>query len=741
MKFRSTKLKIVEEDLRNHYVDVGYKILALDRTLQLNTDNGTISNDYEKRNLDIKRTKQINNTISYLRGIRINIANSMIISESLAQQYEELSENYDESKVFSLLQSMDEDGIKGKKDFVEDTKELTSIRFARLEKRINKLYLACEALHQISASRKTGFIKLKQLKESLYKEYDNIIKTAKYDEYPKLENDIISELAQIECNVEEYVYDTRKSAEEIIAYYIKKIYNSCNYKDFHDLETEIHKLEAIEELYIQYSSYLETEVKRELQKQIIVLKFNLFYRRQIELLIYGNQNDEYRFVEDNLSEQEKVWFNYLLEQKIKTLKEQNEKRKDSKDEALFETSASKILYDRNFLEKVVIMDLKYNPYEYITLLKAKIFNAHLCNIANNPFEPEIYITREQLRFHYDFGYYSSNLYANKVNYSMLVALLKNIITDENVSIIECDNLYRRFGFKCNPIMFNIGQECIKAIFEQVKWTIEYFEISDSVIIRNKRKLEIPYCKLDIKGLLYYYEGMNSNGEKNISKDIDNAILLINEKIDEKRKALQKKNKSAKSGSKTGTYNEICSLKNHIEADISTKSALIDIKNQKKKSTLEDMRNALGIINDIYSKFYVKHNVRRILPLEDMSNSQQVYLVEIPSSRKKHYFGLTHTFGRGYNYDDCESIELTIYNARPLWQKYEREFNELGIRVHLVNPNNFDTNARFKIYVNLNDILELPIDLKKVKLITNEELKELMERKVKEENTSTNIDPR
>ena len=103
LKFRSTKLKIVEEDLRNHYVDVGYKILALDRTLQLNTDNGTISNDYEKRNLDIKRTKQINNTISYLRGIRINIANSMIISESLAQQYEELSENYDESKVFSLL--------------------------------------------------------------------------------------------------------------------------------------------------------------------------------------------------------------------------------------------------------------------------------------------------------------------------------------------------------------------------------------------------------------------------------------------------------------------------------------------------------------------------------------------------------------------------------------------------------------------------------------------------------------
>ena len=734
LKLRSTKLKIMEENLRNHYVDIGHKILALDRTWQLNTDNGTISNDYEKKNLDIKRKNQINNTISHFKGIRINIANAIIISESLAQQYKELSVSYDENKILSLLQCMDEDGIKGNKDIIDDKNEIISIRFARLEKRINKLYLACESLYNISASRKTGFIELKQLKERLYKEYDNIIKTAKYDEYPKLENDIISELALIESKIEEYIYDTRKSAEEIIAYYIKKIYNSCNYKDFHDLETEIHKLEAIEELYIQYSPYLETEVKRELQKQIIVLKFNLFYRRQIELLIYGNQNNEFRFVENNLSEQEKLWFKYFLEQKIKFLKEHYIKSDNPKDEELFNTSASHILYDRNFLEKVVIMDLKYNPYEYITLLKAKIFNAHLCNIANNPFEPEIYITNEQLNLFYGWGYYNWGLKANKVNYSMLVALLKNIITDENVSIIECDNLYRRFGFKCNPIMFNIGQECIKAIFEQVKWTIEYFEISDSVIIRNKRKLEIPYCKIDIKGLLYYFNNIDLSEEKGVYKDIDNAILLVSAEIRKNQNAFLKKNKLAKSGSKTVTYNEIRGLKNHIEADISTKSALMDIKNQKKKLTLEDMRNALETIEDIYSKFNVKHNVRRILPLEDMRSSQQVYLVGIPSSRKKHYFGLTHSFGRGYNYDDCESSELTIYNARPLWLKYAREFNELGIRVHLVNPNNFDTNARFKIYVNLNDILELPIDLKKVKLITNEELKELM----KEENT---IDPR
>ena len=739
LRFRSTKIKIIGEDLRNHYAEVGYKIIALhelEKTLQLNTDNGTISNDYGKRNLDIKRKNQISNTISHFRGIRINIANAIIISESLAQQYEELSENYDESKVFSLLQSMDEDRIKGKKDFVEDTKELISIRFARLEKRINKLYLTCEALHQISASRKTGFIKLKQLKESLYKEYDNIIKTAKYDEYPKLENDIISELAQIECNVEEYVYDTRKYAEEIIVRKIKKIYNSSNYKDFQNIDTEIKNVEAIEELLNYYSSYLETDLKKELKIQVITLKFNLFYRKQVELLIYGNEKNECVFVEDNLSKQEKEWFEFLLKQKIKNLKNRysNPQNNNNKLDILFEVPINQILYDRVLLERLIITDMRYNAYDYINLLKAKIFNAHLCNIANNPFEPEIYITKEQLNLYYGWGYYSLGLRANKVNYSMLVALLKNIITDENVSIIECDNLYRRFGFKCNPIMFNIGQECIKAIFEQVKWTKEYFEISYSVTIRNKRKLEIPYCKMNIKGLRYYFNNTDLNEEKGIYKDIDNAILLVREEIQKNRNAFLKKINLAKSGSKTVKSHEINRLKYSINYDKSEKSALMDIQNQKKKSTLEHMRNALKIIEDIYSRFNVKHNVRRILPLEDMSpiNSQQVYLVEIPRSRKKYYFGLTHTFGRGYNYDDCDIYEYTLYNARPLWLKYAREFNELGIRIHLVNPNDFNTDGEFTTYVNLNDILDLPIDFEKVKFITNKEMKQLEERAGKSE---------
>ena len=703
LRFRSTKIKIIGEDIRNHYAEVGYKIIALpelEKTLQLNTDNGTISNDYGKRNLDIKRKNQISNTISHFRGIRINIANAIIISESLAQQYEELSENYDESKVFSLLQSMDEDGIKGKKDFVEDTKELISIRFARLEKRINKLYLACEALHQISASRKTGFIKLKQLKESLYKEYDNIIKTAKYDEYPKLENDIISELAQIECNVEEYVYDTRKYAEEIIVRKIKKIYYSSNYKDFQNIDTEIKNVEAIEELLNYYSSYLETDLKKELKIQVITLKFNLFYRKQVELLIYGNEKNEYGFVEDNLSKKEKEWFEFLLKQKIKYLKNRysNSQNYNNEPDILFEVPINQILYDRVLLERLIITDMRYNAYDYINLLKAKIFNAHLCNIANNPFEPEVYITEEECK---SFRYFDK---ANKVNYSMLVAVLKKIITDENVSIIECDNLYRRFGFRCNPIMFDRGQEFIKRIFDQVKWSREYFDLANSVIKKNKIKPEEQYCRIELQPLLYYFDDEYKDKDISVANIIVNAIELTKRKI-EHRKSQILEIENNRDLEKAPSFNsdnlqfKLDRYNRNLKIEKDALKRLESVKRKHNKLDLKKSKDMLSEINIIYSRNSNSHTERLILPLEDMtiSSFNEVCLVSPP-----HLAFLDYSA-----------------NLMPLWRKYQKDFKDLGINVIKCDYHS-KYSYSFLIYVNLNDISDLPIDYKKVQQLTNNE---------------------
>lgn len=710
LRFRSKKIKIIGEDLRNHYAEVGYKIIALhelEKTLQLNTDNGTISNDYGKRNLDIKRKNQISNTISHFRGIRINIANAIIISESLAQQYEELSENYDESKVFSLLQSMDEDGIKGKKDFVEDTKELISIRFARLEKRINKLYLACEALHQISASRKTGFIKLKQLKESLYKEYDNIIKTAKYDEYPKLENDIISELAQIECNVEEYVYDTRKYAEEIIVRKIKKIYNSSNYKDFQNIDTEIKNVEAIEELLNYYSSYLEKDLKIELKKHVLSLKFNVYYRKQVELIIFGNEKNECVFVEDNLSKQEKEWFEFLLKQKIKNLKNRysNPQNNNNKLDILFEVPINQILYDRVLLERLIITDMRYNAYDYINLLKAKIFNAHLCNIANNPFEPEVYITEEECKSLGLDNSYIKDFKANKVNYSILVAVLKSIITDENVSFIECETLYRRFGFRCSPIMFDRGQELIKRIYDQVKWSREYFDLANSVIKKIKIKPEEQYCRIELQPLLYYFDDEYKDKDISVANIIVKAIELTKNKIEGRKSEIQeiKNNNDFEKGPSYihDHFRFILERYNrNLNIEKNALKWLRSIEKNHNKLDLKKSKDMLSEINNIYSRNSHCHKERRILPLEDMS---------IDSCHDEVYF--------------ISPPHLTLLDYRsllmPLWRKYQKDFKDLGINVIKCDYHS-KYSYSFLIYVNLNDISNLPIDYKKVQQLTNNE---------------------
>ena len=691
LKLRSDKLIVIRETLLNHYKNLRYQIIALqnvEKELPSEVNDGTISKDYEK--IIIK--EKINNTISNLKGIRINIANSIAISENLAQQYKELAEKYDENKMFSLIQDLYTDGINGYTEHSKFTNEMVPIRFARLEKRINNLYSVCEALHRISASTKTGFNELKLLMDRLHKRYDTIINTSQYDKYPELEIDIISELAQIECKIEEYLYDTRKSAEEIIAHYIKKIYNSDNYKDFHDLETELHKLEAIEELNKQYSPYLETEVKRELQKQIIVLKFNLLYRKQVELLIYGNEKNKCSFVEYNLSNREKEWFEFLFAKKIKDLKDKCAKALNQmrKEEALFQNSIKQILYDRNLLERFIIMDMRYNSKDYINLLKAKIFNAHLCNIGNNPFEPEVYITAKQINNLSFNGNKSGDLEANKVNYSLLVALLKNIITDENVSFIECENLYRRFGFKCNPIIFNIGQECVKIIFNQVKLTDEYSDIANSVIKKDKGKIEMPYCKMDFEGLLYYFE------DKIIDENefFENVIAQRDTSTTELRS-------------------------NNTIADMRKEAWQIYMV----KPSLHYMKIYLNKMRCICSEFGTIFNLRSNVPLEYMSD--QVFLVKVPEKVISYKTHFSRIYGKHFNDVNGQYI---IRNLKPLWIKYKKDFEDLGIEVHKLYPDEFNEDARVNLIINLNDISDLPINYEKIKLLTNKEHEQLMKAK-------------
>ena len=283
------------------------------------------------------------------------------------------------------------------------------------------------------------------------------------------------------------------------------------------------------------------------------------------------------------------------------------------------------------------------------------------------------------------------LKANKVNYSILEALLKNIITDENVSYMECENLYRKFGFECNPILINIGQQCVKMILDEVKGSQEYINILNG-LEKKKENSQEQYCKIDFEGLVYEFENDDKDTEDlfdeviskrniklsssslkrkkifskkqestkkedtlqerkeriktegSITKDIDIIVLLINDIIeqynDELDKLKEKLERESQKESKE-TFDSLWFSKFDIERyEYSIKSEqnriqwLENLKSKKEKLTLRDTRKLLLTINDVYSKLDIRHNVRNILPLENMSSGNSRTSIFSTYTRRK-----------------------------------------------------------------------------------------------------------
>ena len=448
-----------------------------------------------------------------------------------------------------------------------------------------------------------------------------------------------------------------------------------------------------------------------------------------------------------------------------------------------------VLRDSNLLERLIIIDMKKKPYNYINLVKARVFNAHLCNIGNNPFEKKVYITEEQLhrlgywkygKFDYNRENKFEGLKTNRVNYSLLEALLKNIITDKNISIIDCENLYRKFGFECNPILVNIGQQCVIMILNEVKGSQEYINVLKESEKKEKNNEE-QYCKIDFEGLVYEFENENTDIEKlfneviskrnielspstqkkkffsktretikkedtiqekkekintegSITKDIDIIVLLIKDIIEQYNEELsqliekleqesQKENKET-SYSLWSTKLEIERYEERIKSEQNRIQWLEELKDKNEKLTLEETRKLLLTINDVYSKLHIKHNIRKLLPLEDMGseNSKQVYLAPIPEENGTYKEEVSHSFF-GSQYEDRYYHKSDL---KPLWKRYKMEFRDLGIDVKKYSQY-FGGKPHFEICVNLDDISDLPIDYEKVKLLTKEELQEIIEK--------------
>lgn len=615
------------------------------------------------------------------------------------------------------------------------TRELVDLKSKVMIQKIDKLYLICNMLFKNSEIKESKSLKV--IKEQYLQMYNRLVETGQYEKYKEIEDIVIKEIAKVELNINQHIYATIQSYQEVINDTIQKIYISRNYQDFNNLDQEIQHLGILNELLKLYSPYISKDDIEKTQQKFTKLKFDLLYRKQVEELICKNGGNNSNLLKyDNKIEKED--FEKLLEEKINSLKNKSVDSigKKEDDDELFKIPIEQVLSDSKSLERLIIIDMKKNPYNYINLVKAKVFNAHLCNIGSNPFEQEVYITAEQLRRLRRWGHFRACLFtelkANKVNYSILVALLKNIITDENVSYMDCENLYRKFGFECSPILINIGQQCVKMIVDEVKGSQEYINIINE-LDKKKENGEEQYCKIDFEGLVYKFENedkdtdtkdlfdeviskrniklsssrlkrkkffskkedtLQKRKEKiqtkgSITIDIDIIVLLINDIIEQLNDKIEQDNTS-----------DIYVLKRYekqIKIEQNRIQWLEDLKSKKEKLTLEDTRKLLFEIEDVYRTLGIRHKIRNIIPLEDMIRYELLPLApSIP------------------------------YDLRPLWKKYKREFIDLGIDVELISQHE-TSKPRFKICVNLADISDLPIDYEKVKVLTKEELQEIRER--------------
>ena len=166
------------------------------------------------------------------------------------------------------------------------TKELLELKAKVMIQKIDKLYLICNMLFGNSENREVKSLKI--IKEQYLQRYSRLIKRGQYENYKDVEDVIFKEISKIELNIDQYIYDTVQSCEEIIKKNIDYIYQSKYYQNFSNPERVIQRIETVKQVLKLYSPYIEENEINKLYNDISILKFNVLWRSQVEQLIYGN---------------------------------------------------------------------------------------------------------------------------------------------------------------------------------------------------------------------------------------------------------------------------------------------------------------------------------------------------------------------------------------------------------------------------------------------------------------------
>lgn len=554
----------------------------------------------------------------------------------------------------------------------QEKKSLIELKYKVLLERIKKVESDLKNI-SIFINYQSEINSLKVIEQQYKKMYKAILKNGEFDKYEEVENTIIAEIAKIEARIDRDIYRISSRFEE----YMKSIEQSENYKNFHGIDIELEKLNSLKFFLVRCEPYHTQTQQNDLKQKIRELRFNVLMRRQIEQMVYEPQAKESRLNQYEDGEQE--YFISRVKEMIMNVE----------DSVLVGYDVEQIMKDNilanHLIFKILEKDIAINPQKYIGLLQAPIFNPHLCNIANNPFEEkipyieagiddlsieEICFNRLKKRKNAD----KLHLKRSNVNLFLLKAVLHSVIGEENTTIIECNNIFSRFGFGCRPIVFTEGQELIRILYSKVKDDIKPKQ-------KDTSRTNGQYCSIYIDTDTYEFnpkeESFLTNAElkkilENNSSEIGTLMFYRYYSDDE-----------------DGLINQELTLKG-MEEIISKRAKILEYITE-------------GEEND-----WVR------LPLLKMRKPFKY--VEIP----KHISYCNDNYGHEWT-----SRKSVTFDYRPLWKAYESDFKAIGLRVkpkqYFSVYSNYCGQA-FSACINLDDIADLPIDFEKIYILTEEDMK-------------------
>lgn len=560
-------------------------------------------------------------------------------------------------------------------------KESIELKYSALCKRINETYNKLKDISCfVDCSNEINSIKI--IKQQYEKMYKAVWAREEYDKYQEIENTIIQQIAKIESKVDKYIYSISKRFDGILDEWFRAIRETENYKNFNNLDKELEKVKQLKGILEYCKIYFSRAQENQINTKISTFKFELLIRRQIEQMVYqnGTVHDGNGFSRlmnyDDLAEYQ--CFYKLFEPMI-----------NKRDKILEGHHPVEIMRNNRLLNHmlfgIVTKEIRVNPEKYIGLLEASVFNPHMCNIADDPFKEEIpYLEIKERPLaerilgvkDYQRNPLKWNFYTRKkANLSLLKAVLADAISDYNTTIMECDNIYKRFGFECRPIVISEGQELIWRVYQKTKH-----------MLKTKQESKQPsgkFAKVKFVGYDYDFkledEPYTFLTHASIIHRVKELCSNMSE-FDDYRKNLE---------NMIGTYNYLMSFEN---LDL-TEMQMIGERRGRFRYELTKQSNAWART-----------------PLEKMSMKRP----DRPYNKKLKYLG----------FDRYEQVKE--YDETALWESYKADFEEMGLTVEKIGYDIFKAGNEYFIAISLDDISDLPIDTRKAEILTAEQLKKAKE---------------